>query len=87
MRRRSDTTESQRLLQLLGSKLAEHREALGVTQTELARRVRVSRFQMCKHESGQAEMPVTRLYEICDALSINPADVLRSVVRLMKDRA
>lgn len=84
MRQRQETPGSKRLLQLLGRKLAEYRETLGVTQTELARRVRVSRFQMCKHEAGSAEMPVTRFYEICVALSINPADLMRSVSRSMK---
>lgn len=85
MRQRQETPQSKKLLETLGGKLAEHREALGVTQTELARRVRISRSQMCKHEDGAAEMPVTRFFEICQALQVNPPDVMRSVTKLLKN--
>jgi transcriptional regulator with XRE-family HTH domain len=71
------------LLESIGVAIGDARKDLGVTQTELARRVRVSRFQMSKHESGTAEMPVTRLFEICQALKVKPTDFMRGVVKAM----
>jgi DNA-binding XRE family transcriptional regulator len=83
LRQRKETKQSGQVLRAIGEMIADTRGELGVTQTELARRVHVSRFQMCKHESGLAEMPVTRLFEICSALKVKPTDFMRSVVKTM----
>jgi len=81
LRQRIETKAGTALLQALGSAIAEAREDVGITQTELARRARVSRFQMCKHEAGTAEMPITRLFEICSALKVEPSSFLRAVAK------
>lgn len=66
-------------LELLGRKIAELREQHGIRQAEFARQVGVSRSQMCKHESGTAEMPLSRLLRICRLVGFSPASLLRSV--------
>ena len=81
MRQRKTTKQDGVLLEAIGKAICDARMELGMTQTELARRARVSRFQMCKHESGQAEMPVTRLFEICTAVKIRPAELLRTAMK------
>lgn len=85
LRQRRETKKSNHLLQSIGEVIAERRDELGLTQTEIARRVHVSRFQMCKHESGSAEMPVTRLSEVCGALRITMIEVLRRVAKSLKN--
>jgi DNA-binding XRE family transcriptional regulator len=81
LRQRRETKKGDELLRAIGESITDARDELGVTQTELARRVHVSRFQMCKHESGAAEMPVTRLFEICRALKVKPTDFMRGVIK------
>jgi len=79
------TKQGDSLLRAIGETISEARDNVGVTQTELARRVHVSRFQMCKHESGQAEMPITRLFEICTALKVKPTEFMREAIRVMNN--
>ena len=66
-------------LEVLGRKIAELRVKYGMRQAELARQVGVSRSQMCKHEQGTAEMPLSRLLRICRLIGSSPASLLRAV--------
>jgi DNA-binding XRE family transcriptional regulator len=83
MRRKLESDAGVTLLQVIGRKIAESRDEIGLTQTELARRIHVSRFQMCKHESGGAEMPMTRFFDICSVLRVTPNDLLRAITRTL----
>lgn len=69
-----------RLLQVIGRQLAYQRGLSGINQSELARRIHVSRSQVCKHESGQANMSVGRLISICQTIGIKPTDFLKLVI-------
>ena len=87
LRQRIVTKDDTKLLRAIGSTVADYREAIGITQTELGARVKVSRFQMSKHESGAAEMPVTRLFNICKQLQITPLNFLKELDKTLKKRA
>ena len=84
MRQRKTTKQDGLLLEAIGRAIYDARMELGMTQTELARRARVSRFQMCKHESGTAEMPTTRLVGICQHLQVRPFEMLRKAIKDME---
>ena len=79
MRHKTETKEGNRLLVAIGKKISEHRQAAGITQADLGARLNVSRFQMSKHESGAAEMPVTRLFRICQELNVLPTEFVRAL--------
>jgi len=84
LRQRKTTKQDGLLLEAIGRTIYDARMELGLTQTELARRARVSRFQMCKHESGTAEMPITRLVDICRHLKVRPFEMMRSAIKDME---
>jgi len=79
VRHKTETKEGNRLLVDIGKKISEYRQAAGITQTELGSRLGVSRFQMSKHESGAAEMPITRLFRICQELNVLPPEFVRAL--------
>ena len=78
MRHKVTSALSGQLLKAVGSKITKARSSIGMSQTELARRCHVTRSQMCKHESGSAEMSLSRLCDICAVLKITVKEVFNS---------
>lgn len=61
------------------SRIHRARLASGMTRTELAERVGVSRQFLTRIEEGKAAPSVARLCELCDALGIEPGVLLMEV--------
>ena len=76
MRHKTTTVIGDQMLRMVGRRIALRRFRVGMSQTELARRCHVTRSQMCKHEAGAAEMPLTRLFEICTVLKVTAGELL-----------
>lgn len=52
----------------LGSELRQRRENSGISQGDLAKRIKVSRFTINKYESGESAPSVDRLAKLCEIL-------------------
>lgn len=56
---------------ILGDRLRESRERMGVGQRELARRLELGETQIYRYESGQSEPTIGRLVKIAQELNVS----------------
>ena len=61
---------------MIGKRLGQARHAAGLTIRGLAERLGWPHTTLGNYESGRRSLPVTRLYEIADALGRTPAALL-----------
>ena len=59
----------------LGAKIRDRRQALGMTQIELGKRLGVTFQQIQKYETGTNAIASTRIAALCKALDIEPNDL------------
>ena len=59
----------------LGAKIRDRRQALGMTQIELGKRLGVTFQQIQKYETGTNAIASTRIAALCKALGIEPNDL------------
>jgi transcriptional regulator with XRE-family HTH domain len=57
----------------VGGRLRFHRQEMGLTQSDLARRLGLTFQQVQKYESGANRIPLDKLIESCRWLNIPPA--------------
>lgn len=60
----------------IGDLIRKTRRTLNISQMQLAERIGVSYQQVQKYETGQSEITTSRLYQIADALGIEPISLL-----------
>lgn len=60
----------------IGKQIRAARKAAGVTHVELGKLLGVSQSVISKYESGDIDMPVSRLLDISEALGVTPAALL-----------
>jgi transcriptional regulator with XRE-family HTH domain len=60
----------------LGSLVREHREAQGMSQSALAKRIGLTRASVANIESGRQRIPLHHLYRIAQALGVNAHTLL-----------
>ena len=63
----------------LARELTRSRERRGLQQGELARKLAFSQPQLCRYEAAQNEPSITTFVAWCEALELEPHDVLRAV--------
>jgi transcriptional regulator with XRE-family HTH domain len=68
----------------VGRALAEARERAGLTQQELAKRLRKPQSFVSSYERGQRRVDVLELLRIVDVLASDPIEVVREIVRRAK---
>ena len=64
-----------------GQNIKAAREAAGISQTELAKRIGTTRQQIGKYETGEQDMTLKRLVQIATALCIEPDTLITEVQR------
>lgn len=57
----------------LGLNIAYYRKERGISQTELAEMVNVSRTHMSRIETANCAVSLDVVFDICDALDISPS--------------
>ncbi len=67
------------LYQHIGSVVRKRREALGMTQAQLAEAIGLLRTSVVNLEAGNQRVPLHTLFPICAVLGIEVADVLPTV--------
>lgn len=65
---------------LLRSALCKARKARELTQTDLADRLVRPQSFVSKYESGERRLDVIEFLEVCEALDVRPASLLREFV-------
>ena len=65
----------------LGTKIAEKRKRLGMTQIEFAEKMHVTRQTVSRWEAGTVMPDVEKIGEIADILGTIPYEILTSVPR------
>lgn len=63
---------------LVGENIARRRKQLGMTQDDLAERLKISGSAMSRIESGQASPRFSRLEELAEILECQVADLFRT---------
>jgi transcriptional regulator with XRE-family HTH domain len=71
----TDDARYKRLLRVLSA----GRRRSGITQTDLAKKLRKSQQFISKYESGERRLDAIEFADICDALGLDPAAVLDEV--------
>jgi len=60
----------------VGKILADRRQELGFTQSDVAARLRIQRTSLSNIESGKQVLLLDVFYNLCEILSVSPAEVL-----------
>ena len=71
----TDDARYKRMLRVLSA----GRRKSGITQTDLAKKLRKSQQFISKYESGERRLDAIEFADICDALGLDPAAVLDEV--------
>lgn len=64
-----------------GQNIKAAREAAGISQTELAKRIGTTRQQVSKYEADKQDMTLKRLVQIAAALGVEPDTLITEVQR------
>lgn len=81
--RKGNKRPSRELDQALGRRIRAHRQALGLTQTDLAQRIDVTYQQLMKYEHGESQVSPGRLVMIAEALKLDAAQLLEEAQALL----
>jgi len=60
----------------VGALLREHRERRGLTQSQVAQSVNLSRASVANVEAGRQNIPLHNWVALCQALGADPADII-----------
>lgn len=75
------------ILSALASEIKSRRNALGISQDELAYRADLSRTFVGKMELAQSQPAINALFHLAAALETDPADFVKSIwTRVQKER-
>jgi transcriptional regulator with XRE-family HTH domain len=70
-------------LLILGRVLVRARERTGLRQNELSARLGMPASYLSKIEKGTRRLDVIELVRICEAMEVDPAEILRELAREM----
>lgn len=72
-------TDKKMLLRQIGAKVAYFRTLTGISQSELAKKIKISQSAISKVESGNYNdnLSISLLIEIADAMNVDPAMLMR----------
>jgi transcriptional regulator with XRE-family HTH domain len=73
-----DTSAAHRIYRAFGARVKSERDAVGMTQEELATAVGLSRSSIANIERGTQAVSLDALYRIASALDRDPAELLPS---------
>ncbi len=65
--------------ELFQKALTEARLEKGLTQSEVAGRLRKPQSYVSKYESGERRLDVIEYLEVCDAMSVSPHSILKKI--------
>ena len=65
--------------ELFQKALADARQEKGLTQSEVAARLRKPQSYVSKYESGERRLDVIEFLEVCEAMSVSPSTILRKI--------
>ncbi len=60
---------------LLGLNIAYYRKAAGISQSQLAEKINISRTHMSRIETSECAVSLDVIFDICEALQITPKEL------------
>ncbi len=60
--------------------LGDARLEKGLTQSEVAARLRKPQSYVSKYESGERRLDVIEFLEVCEAISVSPSSILKKIL-------
>lgn len=67
------------VLEVLGKKICDYREAADLSQKELGRRLGISAGAVSQYESGKIDIPFSVQVRIAEELGVKPTDLLSNI--------
>lgn len=64
--------------------LVDARRAAGLRQEDVAERLNKTQAYVSKYEQGERRLDVAEMIEVCEALGLNPEQVVRQVVAVRR---
>ena len=78
----SNDVNEAKLFALIGERIKQHRMERGTTQAWLAGRVGMLRTSITNIEMGRQKAPLHVIYALCDALDVDPLEILPSLAEV-----
>lgn len=72
-------TDVQPIYRAVGARVQMIREAVGMTQSELAKKIGYTRTSIVNIEAGRQRLPLHQVEEVASALSSTPKHLLKGV--------
>ena len=66
----------------IGARIRMYRKALGLSQSDLARKIGITFQQVQKYESGANRVAASRLWSIADALGVSVLSLFQDVAQI-----
>jgi transcriptional regulator with XRE-family HTH domain len=63
----------------IGSRIKEYREAAGLSQAGLARKIGTTSYQISIYEADKQNMSLPRFVMICEALGVDMVEMVRNL--------
>lgn len=60
--------------------LADARAEAGLTQTQVAERVRRPQSYVSKYENGERQLDVIEFIAVCDAMNVSPCSIVEQLI-------
>jgi transcriptional regulator with XRE-family HTH domain len=64
--------------------LVDARKAAGLRQEDVAERLGKTQAYVSKYEQGERRLDVEEMIEVCEALGLNPEQVVRQIVAVRR---
>jgi len=71
--------DTEKFFDVLGSRIAERRKELHLTQEELGQTLKVTQQEIASYEKGQRRIPVSRLPALAEALSLTVEELIHGM--------
>lgn len=78
-KRRPLTEEERKIAKQIGLRISQFRKRNGITQAQLAERLKVSQAMVSIYEKGLERVPITQFIIIAQTIGVSPGEILEGI--------